>query len=77
LAAQPSGGRLARNQQRNAVRPDVHDVLAAVDATELTHRKIAEWLGRYGHLIDERATRENQQDSCPDERERLPHRPTS
>jgi hypothetical protein len=28
-------------------------------------------------VIDERATRENQQDSCPDERERLPHRPTS
>jgi hypothetical protein len=28
-------------------------------------------------LIDERATRENQQDSCPDDRERPPHRPTA
>ena len=62
---------------RNTVRPDIHDVLATVDATELAHRKIAKRLRRYGHVIDERATRENQQDSCPDDREHPPHRPTA
>jgi hypothetical protein len=77
LAAQPPGGRLARNQQRNAIRADIHGVLAAIKATELTHYKITKWLGRYSQGTDKRATCENQQDSCPDDRERPPHRLTS
>jgi hypothetical protein len=47
LLAQPTGGRHARDQQRHAVCPHVQDVLAAVNATELTHREVAERLGRH------------------------------
>ena len=46
LIAQPAGRRLTRNQQRNAVRAYVEDVLAAVDATKFGYNEVTERLRR-------------------------------
>ena len=60
LIAQPAGRRLTRNQQRNAVRAYVEDVLAAVDATKFAYNEVTERLRRYSHRTCERAARDHQ-----------------
>ena len=77
LITQPTRGRRTRDQQRDAIRPHVQDVLPAVDATRLPHDEVAERLGWGGSWTNERTSSRAQQGCCREHSSRSSGKPRS